>query len=197
MDVRQSDEVLVKRLLPSTNRDERDRVAAWEQWYAQSGAAAVLAFVRTKNDTPEPDMDILQESLVTAYVEVERGRYQPRDGVPFAAYVKGIARNKIREARRRNRRAVPLDDLPDAIFVADGDSPESAVERREQSAFLHEGLSKLPLCRRQVIERYLKGHSTAEIASALDMSVDAVRQHKCRGLRSLRALRSTQHAERL
>jgi RNA polymerase sigma-70 factor (ECF subfamily) len=141
-------------------------------------------------------MDILQESLVTAYVEVERGRYQPRDGVPFAAYVKGIARNKIREARRRNRRAVPLDDLPDAVFVADGDSPESAVERREQRAFLHEGLSQLPQSRRLVMERYLKGHSTTEIASALNMSVDAVRQHKCRGLRSLRALRSTQHSRR-
>ncbi len=192
MDVRESDEVLVQRLLPSTNCDRRDRVAAWEEWYAQNGAAAVLAFVRVKNDTAVPDMDILQEALVTAYVEVERGRYQPRAGVPFAAYVKGIARNKIREARRRGRRSVPLGEVPDQLFVCDKESPESTVEHREQQAFLHAGLSRLTSCRRQVLERYLGGHSTAEIADALGISEDAVRQHKSRGLRALRRMKGVE-----
>ena len=48
---------------------------------------------------------------MTAYAEVERGRYQPRDGIPFAAYVKGIAHNKIREARRRCRRYILVEDV--------------------------------------------------------------------------------------
>lgn len=188
MEVRQSDEVLVKRLLPSTNRDPRDRIAAWEEWYAESGAASVMAFVRVKNDTAEPDMDILQEAMVTAYTEVERGRYEPRLGIPFAAYVKGIARNKIREARRRTRRSIPLGDVHDALFAGDGDSLDATIEHREQRALLRMGMSRLPSLRRQVLERYLKGHSTSEIARALGMSEASVRQHKCRGLRALRAM---------
>lgn len=186
MDVRESDEVLVQRLLPSTNRDPRDRMAAWEEWYVSVGATSVLAFVRAKNDTAEPDMDIVQEAMVAAYVAVERGRYEPRIGVPFAAYVKGIARNKIREARRYRRRLVPLCDVPEMLFRSDGDSLEVAVERQEQQIYLHAGLSRMPRCRRQVLECYLNGQSTAEIAGALGMSEASVRQHKSRGLRCLR-----------
>jgi RNA polymerase sigma factor (sigma-70 family) len=157
------------------------------------GEASVLAFVRAKNNTLEPDMDILQEAMATAYVEVERGRYQPRVGVPLTAYVKGIAHNKIREARRRSWRFVPLDDAPEYIVSQPpyGPSigrPEEIVERREQHACLRIGLSRLTPCRRRVLEGYLQGRSTAEIARVLGMSEASVRQHKSRGLRSLRQM---------
>jgi RNA polymerase sigma-70 factor (ECF subfamily) len=153
----------------------------------------VLAFVRAKNDTPEPDVDILQEAMVTAYIEVERGRYEPRVGIPFAAYVKGIAHNKIREARRRSWRYVFIEDVPTSLaesFLLDKSDtrPERIVERREERAFLHDGMSRLTPCRRQVLEGYLQGRSTTEIAETLGISEDAVRQHKSRGLRSLRQM---------
>jgi RNA polymerase sigma factor (sigma-70 family) len=145
-----------------------------------------MAFIRAQNNTPEPDADILQDAVITAYAEVERGRYERRDGVPFAAYVKGIARNKIREARRRAQRLVPLDDAAD--YEDDGVPPEAAAERQEQRDSLRTGLSHLPPDRRQVLEGYLRGHSTAEIAQVLGMSEESVRQHKSRGLRSLRQM---------
>jgi len=184
---------LVQRLLPSRNDDPQDRAAAWNEWYVQIGEASVLAFVRVKNNTPEPDVDILQEAMATAYIEVERGRYEPRLGIPFAAYVKGIAHNKIREARRRSWRCILLEDVSASLAECalwDGieTRPERIVERREERAFLHDGMSRLPPCRRQVLEGYLQGRSTTEIAEALGMSEDAVRQHKSRGLRSLRQM---------
>jgi len=145
-----------------------------------------MAFIRAQNNTPELDADILQEAVITAYAEVERGRYEPRDGIPFAAYVKGIARNKIREARRRARRLVPLNDVTE--FEDDRPQLEIVVERHEQRDSLRTGLSELSPDRRQVLEGYLKGHSTAEIAQALGMSEESVRQHKSRGLRSLRRM---------
>ena len=182
----ESNTVLVERLLPGTNGDPKDRAAAWGEWYANGGGSSVMAFVRAQNNTPEPDADILQEAVITAYAEVERGRYEPRDGIPFAAYVKGIARNKIREARRRAQRLVPLDDAAD--YEDDGTRPEVTVERQEQRDSLRTGLSHLPPDRRRVLEGYLKGHSTAEIAQALGMSEESVRQHKSRGLRSLRQM---------
>jgi RNA polymerase sigma factor (sigma-70 family) len=182
----ESNKVLIKRLLPSTNCDPQDRAIAWEEWYANGGRSSVMAFVRAQNDTREPDADILQEAVITAYAEVERGKYEPRDGIPFAAYVKGIARNKIREARRRGRRIVPLDDASE--FEDDRPQLETVIERQEQQSSLRTGLSKLTPDRRQVLECYLKGHSTAEIARALGMSEESVRQHKSRGLRSLRQM---------
>ena len=185
-----SDTVLVKRLLPDTNRDPADRSAAWDEWYERVGAASVLAFVRTKNDTAEPDLDILQEAMMIAFVEVERGRYEPRSGVPFTAYVKGIARNKIREARRRRRRWLPLAEAAECRSTNAIDDVEARIERRERTAFLHASLSLLSQARRQVLERYLRGQTTAEIARALQMSEALVRQHKSRALRRLRALRA-------
>jgi RNA polymerase sigma factor (sigma-70 family) len=182
----ESDEVLVERLLPSANGDRSDRALAWGEWYDREGRAYVLAFIRAKNDTVEPDMDILQEAMLTAYTQVERGRYQPRAGVPFTAYVKGIALNKIREARRRTRRFTPLSDAMEQHIGSEQDSLEATVERQEQKAILRDGLSRLSLPRRRVLEGYLSGQTTAEIAQALDMSRDSVRQHKCRGLRGMR-----------
>jgi RNA polymerase sigma factor (sigma-70 family) len=188
-----SDEALVKRLLPHINRDPADRATAWEEWYNSIGEASVLAFVKTKNDTPELDTDILQEAITIAYTEVERGRYEPRAGIPFTAYVKGIARNKIREARRRTRRLVPIEDPASPLLEQHSQRNsgqkhilEDVVERHERLDSVWKGIAKLPICRRQVIEGYLRGQSTEEIAASLGISTDSVRQHKSRGLRALR-----------
>lgn len=183
----ESDEVLVKRLLPSTNGNPASRAAAWREWYTQVGEASVLGFIRAQNDTSEADMDIFQEAMLTAFVEVERGRYRPHLNVPFAAYVKGIARNKIREARRRTRRFIPLEDSPQSEIESD-EHLEAAVEYQEQQDTLQASLAKLTQNRRQVLERYLQGNTTAEIAQSLGITEALVRQHKSRGLRRLRQL---------
>jgi RNA polymerase sigma factor (sigma-70 family) len=183
----ESDEVLVKRLLPSTNGNPASRAAAWREWYTQVGEASVLGFIRAQNDTSEADMDIFQEAMLTAFVEVERGRYRPHLNVPFAAYVKGIARNKIREARRRTRRFVPLEDSPQSEIESD-EHLEAVVEYQEQQDTLQASLAKLTQNRRQVLERYLQGNTTAEIAQSLGITEALVRQHKSRGLRRLQQL---------
>lgn len=183
-----SDEALVKRLLPSANPDPQDRAHAWAEWHGRLGGPAVLKFIRTTNNTAEADEDILQDALVTAYVEVERGRYEQRAGVPFTAYVKGIARNKIREARRRSRRWAPLEE---ASYHPDDANPralERTLEGREAQSALRTGLEQLPAARRQVLQRYLAGDSLTEIASQMAITEALVRQHKHRGLRRLQQL---------
>jgi RNA polymerase sigma factor (sigma-70 family) len=184
----ESDEVLVRRLLPSNNGNPESRAVAWQEWYHQVGEVSVLRFIKTQNDTSEPDMDIFQEAMMTAFVEVERGRYRPHLNVPFAAYVKGIARNKIREARRRTRRFISLEDTPQAEVESGELQLETVVETKEQRDTLHASLAKLSQGRRQVLEAYLKGNSTAEIAQTLGITQELVRQHKSRGLRNLRQM---------
>ena len=181
-----SDESLVKRLLPNVNPDRMDRAQAWSEWQVSIGEPAVLNFIRAKNNTNEPDEDILQESMLTAFLGVERGHYELRDGVPFTAYVKGIARNKIREARRREKYCTTLEELTYEPGVIVERQTESTVEHREQHRTLYDRLVDLSPERRQVLERIIRGESTAEIATQMAITKDLVRQHKCRGLRSLR-----------
>ncbi len=184
----ESDAALVRRLLPSANPDPADRARAWAEWQARLGGPAVLRFVRSSNNTAEPDEDILQDAMLTAYVEVERGRYEHREGVPFTAYVKGIARNKIREARRRDRRWAALDEVADVPADPAPRPLEGAVESRENSRALRQGMEKLPPLRRQVLQRYLDGDSLAEIAQRLEINEALVRQHKHRALERLQQL---------
>ncbi len=184
----ESDEILVKRMLPNGNPNPDKRAEAWEEWQAYLGEAEVLRFIQFHNHSMEPDEDILQETLLAAYIEVERGRYQPRAGVPFVAYVKGIARNKIREARRRDRSMLDIDEMSYSLSDGSHRQPEATLERHEQEQALWQGLSQLPRQRRQVLEHLLSGESTAEIAGTLAMSEELVRQHKSRGLRSLRQM---------
>ena len=184
----ESDETLEKRLLPQVNADSHDRATAWSEWYIRGGELSVLGFIKAKNDSPEADMDIFQEAMLTAFVELERGRYKPRQGIPFAAYVKGIAWNKIREARRRLRRLIPIEETPPSLLGSDDARLENMVERQEQGHALHASLMKLTACRRQVLEGYLSGASTREIAQMMGITEALVRQHKSRGLRRLREM---------
>jgi RNA polymerase sigma factor (sigma-70 family) len=183
-----TEELLIKRLLPTSNPCERDRANAWADWQQEGGAMALQRFIRMQNNTIESDEDIFQEAVATAFQEVERGRYQPQNGVPFTAYVKGIARNKIREARRRTQRwgMVPLEEVEFSLADSPYKQPEAAYERRQRLTHFYRGLAQLPDGRKQVLERVVRGEGTAEIAAAMQISEDLVRQHKSRGLRSLR-----------
>ena len=184
----ESDEALVRRLLPSANPNPDDRARAWAEWQAQLGGPAVLKFVRSCNHTAEPDEDIVQDAMLTAYVEVERGRYEHRAGIPFTAYVKGIARNKIREARRRDRRWAALDEAAEVPADPAPRALEGAVESRQARRALRQGLEKLTPQRRQVLQHYLEGESLSEIAQRLDITEALVRQHKHRALERLQQL---------
>jgi RNA polymerase sigma factor (sigma-70 family) len=182
------DEALVRRLLPNANPDPEDRAQAWTEWWETVGGQAVLKFIRAQNRTAEPDEDIFQDAMLTAYLDVEQGGYEYRTGIPFTAYVKGIARNKIREAHRRHRRWAPLDDMADLPIDSPPRQLESAFEHLEQRQALREALSQLPARRREVLERYLSGDSLSNIAIRLQVSRELVRQDKHRGLQSLRRL---------
>ena len=185
----ESDEALVSRLLPSHNNSPEDRARAWAEWHLRRGGPSVLSYIRAANNTAEAHEDILQDAMMTAYVEVERGHYEHRAGIPFTAYVKGIARNKIREARRRNRRWEPLDEV---ILLRVGERAarelETVFDRREERRALRRGLAQLPDRRRQVLEGILSGESLSEIAARLGMTEENVRQHKLRGLRRLQQM---------
>ncbi|MDX2159812.1 MAG: sigma-70 family RNA polymerase sigma factor [bacterium] len=181
----------VRRLMPSFTPNPSDRVHAWNEWLGRGGSEPVLKFIRWSNGTNADDDEILQETLLTAYMKVECGQFEDRS-VPFTAFLKKIAWYKIMEASRRDAGSVSLDDVGEFVTEDSGES-ERAEYWREHEA-LQAALVKLPPRRSRIILLYENGYTTAEIAESLGIREELVRKEKSLGLRQLRETVITQLA---
>jgi RNA polymerase sigma-70 factor (ECF subfamily) len=132
--------------------------------------------------------DVVQETLVA--IHTRRATYDPTR--PFTAWVYGIARYKLVDEYRRNRRtaAVPLDEA-DALFTAD--ESEAASAKRDVEKLL----AKLPAAKRDMVRAVkLEGHSIADTAARTGMSETAVKVTLHRALKSLGDELGEKHADR-
>jgi RNA polymerase sigma factor (sigma-70 family) len=174
---------VVQRLLPIYNPDNEDRARAWNEWLLEGGSEPVRKFIRWTNGTTTDDDEILQETLILAYVKVERGLYEDRQ-LPFTAFLKKIAWYKIMEASRRNAGQVSLDDLYE--YASDDHHEHERAEFWKEHEALRQGLETLPPRRSRIMLLYEYGYSTAEIAELLSIREELVRKEKSLGLRQLR-----------
>lgn len=177
-------QLLTQRLLPSVNPDMADRAQAWNEWVSSGGHEPVLKFIRWSNGTNTDDDEILQETLIIAFVKVERGQYQDRN-LPFTAFLKKIAWYKIMEASRKETGIVPLDDLYE--IVAEDHHEHERVEFWKEHEVLETALAQLPPRRSRIMLMYEYGYSTTEIADQFGIREDLVRKEKSLGLRQLRS----------
>jgi RNA polymerase sigma factor (sigma-70 family) len=174
---------LVQRMLPSNTTNAADRALAWNEWITIGGCEPLYRFIRWKNGTATEDDEILQETLITAYIKVERGHYEDRN-LPFTAWLKKIAWYKIMEASRREGGQFLLDDLQE--YVPDEKNEHERVELWKERDALRSALAKLPPRRSHIIQLYEHGYATAEIAELLCITEELVRKEKSLGLRQLR-----------
>jgi RNA polymerase sigma-70 factor (ECF subfamily) len=126
---------------------------------------------------PSAAEDLVQETLIA--IHGKRETYDP--GLPLTAWVYGIARYKlIDEFRRQKRKAtVPLDEAPE-LFAHD--EAESSGARRDVEKLL----AKLPEAKRALLRAIkLEGVSVAEAAARTGMSESAVKVSVHRALKSL------------
>ncbi len=129
--------------------------------------------------------DVAQETFWTAWRERE-SLLQPNS---LRAWLCGIARNLGNNARRRAARAAeaaaPLDAAPELSAPIPG--PVEEAVSREEEALVWETLEQIPESYREpLILFYREEQSVAEVAAALDLSVDAVKQRLSRGREMLR-----------
>lgn len=128
---------------------------------------------------PDAAEDLVQESLIAMHRS--RATYDPAQ--PFTAWVYGIARYKLIDSYRREKRRaqVPLDEAPD-LFAED--STEAALARRDVKKLL----AKLPEERRKLVEAIkLEGASVEETAQATGLSPSAVKVTVHRAVKTLNA----------
>jgi RNA polymerase sigma-70 factor (ECF subfamily) len=121
--------------------------------------------------------DLVQETLIALHAK--RETYDP--ALPFTAWVYGIARYKLIDEYRREKRraAVPLDEAP-ALFAAD--EAEAAGARRDVEKLL----AKLPEGKRALLKAIkLDGVTVAEAARQSGLSETAAKVTVHRALKSL------------
>src|SRR5687768_2147411 len=97
----------------------------------------------------------------------------------------GIARGMARNARRRLGREAPLE--ADAPLASSVPSPLDALLAREREALVRRALARVPRRYREpLVLFYQAEESIQEVADALGLSSDAVRQRLSRGRKHLR-----------
>jgi RNA polymerase sigma-70 factor (ECF subfamily) len=137
------------------------------------------AYYLRRLQRPADAEDLLQETLIAMHAR--RATYDPSR--PFTAWVQAIARYKLIDYFRRNRRRAedPLED-PDLLFSsADANAAEAQLD-------VERLLGQLPEKTRKLIRDVkLEGLSSAEAGARHGMSESAVKVSIHRGLKSLGA----------
>lgn len=132
-----------------------------------------------------PD-DVAQEVCLAVFEALPH--YQDR-GLPFAAFVYGIAAHKVADAHRAALRAStmrPIDAVPELTDDAPG--PEGQAVAADLTRQVMHLLNQLPRTHREIIVlRVAAGLSADEVGAVLDMAPAAVRMAQSRALARLRA----------
>jgi RNA polymerase sigma-70 factor (ECF subfamily) len=169
-------------LLEAARRGDGEAFAAFYRRHRD----LVLAYLRRRVRDPELAYDLAAETFAAALIGVRR--YEPGRG-PAAAWLLGIARNKLLESLRRGRVEAAARRRLRHEPIAIGDEDLLAVEERAAAgtAALERLLATLPDDQRAAIRaRVLDEREYADIAAELRTSPQVVRQRVSRGLKTLR-----------
>jgi RNA polymerase sigma factor (sigma-70 family) len=177
--------------------------SAWEAIFEKLGdeteeeGAAVLALARRAlpRDHWARDLvesrDVLQSALRVGWLHAEEFRGSTEG--EFFAWLRTILRNKVERAGRRQEHrlrklAGSLEDMTGGAEGAEAESPiESALEE-EIRGRVREAIRELPEDQRQVMDLYLAGLKSPEIAQLLGISPAAVRKRESRAVAHLREI---------
>jgi RNA polymerase sigma-70 factor (ECF subfamily) len=133
---------------------------------------AILRFARLRLGV-EAD-DVVSEVFTRAWITLHRYEYT---GLPFVAWLYGIARHVVADELSRRSRTQPEADLPDSL------SRWAEDDRLD----LFAAIERLPTEQRQVVEmKYFMGMRNQEVADVLNTTVNAVNARQWRALAVLR-----------
>jgi RNA polymerase sigma factor (sigma-70 family) len=175
-DARSDDELLV-----ATAGGDADAFARFYERHI----ALVLSVLVQRTGSHELAADLAGETFAAALLGCRR--FRP-GGPPAAAWLLGIAQNKLRESARRQRvvdearrrLGMPILGLDDEDLLR----VEELAGDRERALTL---LNELPSAQRDAVRaRVLEGTEYHELATRLGCSEQVARQHVSRGLRRLR-----------
>lgn len=145
---------------------------------------AAVAYSSTGNFSLSEE--VTQETFWQAW----RQRFQLRDHSRLAPWLCGIARNLAAQTSKRESRHAAEELISDSGSTFD-DPAQNSISTEER-AIVWETLAEIPETYREALVLfYREGHSMAEVAAALDVSLDVAKQRVHRGRELLRATLAT------
>jgi len=136
--------------------------------------------------------EAVQETWVTAFGSIDRFRGRSR----LLTWLTGIAINRAKSGRRKERRSVPISSLRGPGTLHDTEGPELAVDGFTPERLLLENevrrhfdvaVGSLPEGQRAVVVlRDVHGSSSSETCQVLEISEEAQRVRLCRARATLR-----------
>jgi RNA polymerase sigma-70 factor (ECF subfamily) len=164
--------------------------SAWRAWYDECFDALFAYVLWRCAGLRDAADDVVQEAWLTAVRRVRR--FDPAAG-PFAAWLRGIAANLLRNRFRRGRRRDILAPVACTHFTAR--APESAdaeAMRRERCERVAVALAELSERHEAVLRaKYLEGRAVADIAAEWRESPKAVESLLTRAREAFRAAYGT------
>ncbi|MFC4991341.1 RNA polymerase sigma factor [Rubritalea tangerina] len=154
----------------------------------------ILVYARVLTREDHQSRDIVQESFVTAWENMERFDVT-RD---FGSWLRGIVRNKWRETMRRNKKQVALEDEALESMEAEMLTWQELRQDGGPSVFvrLEHCISKLPDALAGAVKRfYYEGCSTDEAAEKLEIGGATLRKRLERARQSLGECLKNQNQE--
>lgn len=178
MDVPQEDSALVADCL----KGSRDAFQVLVERYQ----SLIAALIYSRCGNLAQSEDLAQETFLAAWKSLA----SLQDAAHFKAWLCQIARNVSANVARRDDskahgHASPIDSVPE--LADDKPSPAAEAMSREEEGVVWRTLEELPEnYRLPLILFHREGESVAEVAAALDLSEDVVRQRLARGREMLR-----------
>lgn len=129
--------------------------------------------------------DVAQETFLAAWRSIANLREPERLRFWLCSIARNLSRNAHREgATEPAHAATPIDAIDD--LPADDEAPIGQAMREEEQALLWRAVGRLPdLYREPLVMFYREEKSIAQVAGALELGEDAVRQRLTRGRRLL------------
>ncbi|MBZ5622692.1 MAG: sigma-70 family RNA polymerase sigma factor [Acidobacteriia bacterium] len=149
---------------------------------------AIRKLVRAKIRMPDYTEDVVQQTLMHAFVHREQLRVPSK----FKSWISSIAMNEIRGLARRTRMCVPLEALPPIASSDRSTCPYKVFEDGERTDHLYDGLAQLNPRDRYAIHLIdLAEVKLTDAANALSFSRAAMKSAHFRARRRLsRAVRA-------
>ena len=143
---------------------------------------SVRRFVQTRLRTPDHAEDVIQQTLLQAFVH----RDQLRASSKFKSWLCSIAMNEVRMFFRTGRPTISLEEFPQIDSRDSGPSPLGRVEEMERLERLQAGMDRLSDRDRETIRlRDLEEMSLTETAEAFELSESAAKSTHFRARRRL------------